>query len=347
MPPTSDLTGALPNADVVPCVDDGSVTALVCTRNRPSDVERIARSLLRGNTRALQLIVVDQSDDDLTEQVLRQPEFVDAVQYVRSTTRGKGAAMNEGIRLATSPFVVCTDDDCEAPPGWVEAMTALLADDDRLAVAFCRVEAPPHDPSVGYVPVYLPDRRRLMRSAIATCAHRGIGAGMVLRRDVVLALGGMDESFGPGARFPSGDDWDFEVRALLKGWRALETPELAITHHGFRTYVEGRDHSNRDWLALGGVAAKPLRAGHPIAVVMAIYIVVARAILPMLGDLASLRRPSGGQRIIAFWRGYVRGLRTPVDRATLRYRRVGTPAPPSRPSPPAPPAPPSASSNRG
>ena len=149
----------------------------MCTCNRPSDIARVTRSLLLGNDRAIQLIVVDQSDDDSTERILSGPEFTGHVQYVRSATRGKGAAMNEGIRLATSPFIVCTDDDCEAPPGWVEGMAELLVGADRVAVAFCRVEAPPHDRSAGYVPVYLPARRRLMRSALATCAHRGIGAG--------------------------------------------------------------------------------------------------------------------------------------------------------------------------
>ncbi|MET0460454.1 MAG: glycosyltransferase family 2 protein [Ilumatobacteraceae bacterium] len=316
----------MPTANVEPSLGDGPLTALVCTCNRPSEIGRIVRSLLQGNDRTIELIVVDQSDDDLTEQLMRGPEFADRVQYVRSATRGKGAAMNEGIRLATSPFVVCTDDDCEAAPGWVGAMAALLAEHDRVAVAFCRVEAPPHDRAIGYVPVYLPDRRRLMRSALATCPHRGIGAGMVLRRDVVLDLGGMDESFGPGARFQSGDDWDFEVRAILKGWHALETPELAITHHGFRTYAQGRAHTKRDWFALGGVAAKPLRAGHPIALLMALYVVIADAIVPMVVDVVSGRKPSGAQRIVAFGRGYARGLRTPVDRSTLRYRRVDTPS---------------------
>lgn len=316
------MTSPRPVADVVPPSHEGSLTALVCTCNRPSDIARVTRSLLLGNDRAIQLIVVDQSDDDSTERILSGPEFTGHVQYVRSATRGKGAAMNEGIRLATSPFIVCTDDDCEAPPGWVEGMAELLVGADRVAVAFCRVEAPPHDRSAGYVPVYLPARRRLMRSALATCAHRGIGAGMVLRRAAVLELGGMDESLGPGARFPSGDDWDFEVRALLKGWHALETPDLAITHHGFRTYAQGRAHTRRDWLALGGVAAKPMRAGHPVALLMALYVVVIDAVLPMARDLLRLRKPSGAQRIIAFCRGYVRGLRTPVDRATLRYRPV-------------------------
>jgi glycosyltransferase involved in cell wall biosynthesis len=278
----------------------------------------VTRSLLDDDCE-LHLVVVDQSDDDVTAQLFSGPEFVDRVQYVRSTTRGKGAAMNEGIRLATADVIVCTDDDCEAPPGWVAAMSALVATNPRVAVAFCRVEAPPYDRTLGYIPVYLPDRVRLMTSMLGACAHRGIGAGMALRRDVVLELGGMDESFGPGARFPSADDWDVQLRVLLTGWHALETNELSITHHGFRTYAQGREHTKRDWLALGAAAAKPIRAGHPSGVVLALYVVLTDAIVPIARDLLSLRKPSGAQRIVSFCRGFVRGLRTPVDRRTLHY----------------------------
>ena len=46
---------------------------------------------------------------------------------------------------------------------------------------------------------------------------------MILRRDVVLSLGGFDEAIGPGARFPSGDDWDIAHRVLLNGWHVYET----------------------------------------------------------------------------------------------------------------------------
>lgn len=301
--------------------DPARLAALVCTRNRPSDVARVVRSLLDGAD-AMHLIVVDQSDDEVTAHLFSEPEFAGRVHYVRSTTRGKGAAMNEGIRLVTADIVVCTDDDCEAPPGWVSAMTDLVAANPRVAVAFCRVEAPPHDRTLGYIPAYLPDRVRLMKSALATCPHRGIGAGMALRRDVVLELGGMDESFGPGARFPSADDWDVQLRVTLKGWHALETDEIAITHHGFRTYAQGREHTRRDWLALGGAAAKPIRAGHPTGLVVGLYVVFADAIVPMTRDLLSFRKPSGMQRIVSFCRGFARGLRTPVDRRTLHYRVV-------------------------
>ena len=152
---------------------------------------------------------------------------------------------------------------------------------------------------------------------------------MVLRRDVVLRLGGIDESFGPGARFPSGDDWDLEVRVLLKGWEVFETDRLFVVHHGFRTYADGRIHARRDWLALGAAAAKPVRAGHPRLLLLAAYVFVVDALGPIARDLLARRTPSGLQRVLAFCRGFTQGLATPVDRSTLRYRRPRGRATPS------------------
>ena len=295
------------------------VSVLVCTRNRPDDLARVVGSLLADASDEVELIVVDQSVDDASERLL-QARSDPRVRYVRSATVGKGAAMNEGMRLARAPYVVCTDDDCEAPPGWVHGMARLLSERPRVAVAFCRVVAPTHDARLGYVPEYVPKRPRGLRRPLATSRHRGLGAGMVIRRDMALAIGGIDASFGPGARFPSGDDWDFELRALMLGWCAFETDELSIVHHGFRTYVQGRAHAQRDWLALGAAAAKPVRAGRVWLVLIALYVLAVDGVLPILGDLVRLRRPTGARRVLAFCRGYQMGLLTPVDRATMCYR---------------------------
>ena len=305
----------------------GVVSVLVCTCNRPAEVRRAVLSLLADaptdgvGVVEIDLIVVDQSDNRDAEQALCDLIRDGHIRYLESKTRGKGAAMNEGLRLARSPYVVCTDDDCEAPPGWAAGMAALLAVRARVAVAFCRVEAAPHDRDKGYVPQYLPDREHLLKSPLAAGSRRGLGAGMVLRRDIVLSLGGIDESFGPGARFPSGDDWDLEIRVLLKGWETFETDKLFTIHHGFRTFSEGRIHARRDWLALGAAAAKPVRAGHLGLVWVAAHVFVVDALLPIALDLLRGRTPEGLQRVLSFCRGFAQGLATPVDRSTLRYRR--------------------------
>lgn len=297
-----------------------AVSVLVCTRNRPIDLARVVASLLVEAPEGQEVVVVDQSDGRESERAIEGLGASTGVRYVRSATTGKGAAMNEGLRLARAPYVVCTDDDCEARPGWVSGMRALLIDNPRVAVAFCRVEAPPHDSNLGYVPTYLPDRQRLFRTATSTRGRRGLGAGMALRRDPVLQVGGIDETFGPGSRFGSGDDWDLELRMILLGWHAFETDALGITHHGFRTFAEGRTHAQRDWAALGAVAAKPVRARRPWLIVLALHVVVVDGLVPIVKDVIALRPPQGVRRLLAFSRGFARGLGTPVDRATLRYR---------------------------
>lgn len=282
---------------------------------------RAVRSLLAKPDEAIELIVVDQSDGRETEQALADfladPRFT----YLRSDVRGKGAALNEGIRAAHGDIIVCTDDDCAAPEGWVTQMANALRSQPSAAVAFCSVLPVPHDPSAGYVPAYELKHNRLLRSIGEICDGLGIGAGMALRRDFALSMGGFDESFGPGARFPSADEWDISMRALLSGKHVYETAELSIVHDGFRTFEEGRQHARRDWIALGAVCAKPLRAKHFSAAIVPVWLFSTKALWPPLADLAKLRRPRGITRITAFLQGFAQGLQTPVDLQTLRFRK--------------------------
>jgi GT2 family glycosyltransferase len=267
----------------------------------------------------LELIVVDQSDGAQTKEALDRCTGDPRLRYLRSQMRGKGAALNEGARLARGAIIVCTDDDCEAPPGWVMGMARALESQSTAVVAFCNVVPVPYDAKLGYVPYFELKKNRLLHSVRDVCKTGiGIGAGMAVRRDFVLDMGGFDETFGPGARFPAADDWDIALRALLSGKHVYETSELSIVHDGFRTLEEGRAHARRDWIALGAVCAKPLRAGHFRALVVSIWLLSSKAILPAIADVLHLRKPRVG-RIVAFFRGFAAGLWTPVDRKTLRF----------------------------
>ena len=296
------------------------VTAIVCTRNRAAPVTRAVRSLLASTDVELELIVVDQSEDDETERALAEFRGDARLRYHRSTIRGKGAALNEGMRLASGAILVCTDDDCDAPPGWVSGMARALESQPTAVIAFCSVIPVPHDRTLGYVPSYKLEKNRLLRSVSAICGGLGIGAGMAVRREFAESIGGLDESFGPGARFPSADEWDISMRALLSGHHVFETAELSIVHDGFRTFEEGRQHARRDWVALGAVCAKPIRAKHYRAVVVPLWLFSTRALWPPLADLLHLRKPRGMVRIVAFLDGFGKGLRIPVDPVTLRFR---------------------------
>lgn len=295
------------------------VSALVCTRNRADALLRAVASLLQDPDEAIELIVIDQSDDTATESALNSRTPDARLRYVRSAKRGKGAALNEGLAHAQGEFVVCTDDDCEAPRGWVGAMARTLEAYPSAAIAFCNVDPVPHDRTQGYVPAYHVAQSRLLTAIAETCAGHGLGAGMALRRRVILELGGFDEAVGPGARFPSGDDWDITHRALLTGHHVYETAELSILHDGFRSFAEGRKHARRDWMAIGAVCAKPLRAGHPGILRVVAVEFGGNALWPMLKDALQLKVPRGFGRVEAFVRGFVGGLLTPVDREKILF----------------------------
>jgi glycosyltransferase involved in cell wall biosynthesis len=297
-----------------------AVSALVCTRNRSDSLVRTVRSLLQSPG-PFEVLVIDQSDDDAAQAALAAMSDP-RLRYVRSRIRGKGAALNQGLRLAAGNVVVCTDDDCEAPAGWVMAMAAVTAQQPRAAVVFCNVLASPHDRMAGYVPAYERRDDRVLSSLLEARTGLGLGAGMALRRQAVLEFGGFDEAFGPGSRFGSADDWDISLRALLSGWQVYDSADLAVLHHGFRTLAEGKQHALRDWIAIGALCAKPVRAGYISAIGLAGWLFVAKALWPPVRDVLSLRKPRGLARITGFVSGFSGGISTPVDPKTLLFRNA-------------------------
>jgi GT2 family glycosyltransferase len=295
-----------------------AVSALVCTRNRGVSLVRTVRSLLQSPG-PFEVIVIDQSDDEAAASLpaeLGDPRL----RYIRSGVRGKGAALNQGLQLAAGDVVVCTDDDCEAPAGWVMGMASVMNAHPRVAVLFCNVIAPPYDRAAGYVPAYERDGDRVLSSILEARHGLGLGAGMAVRRQAVLKLGGFDEAFGPGSRFASGDDWDISLRAMLGGWDVFDTASLSVLHYGFRTLAEGKAHARRDWIAIGALCAKPIRAGYGRAIGLSLWLFGVEALWPPVRDLLRLKRPSGLSRVVGFALGFAGGLRTAVDQETLLFR---------------------------
>ena len=107
---------------------------------------------------------------------------------------------------------------------------------------------------------------------------------------------------------------------MLGGWDVRDTASLSVLHYGFRTLAEGKAHAKRDWISIGALCAKPIRAGYGRAIGLSLWLFGVEALWPPVRDLLRLRKPSGLSRIVGFAQGFAGGLRTPVDRDTLRFR---------------------------
>lgn len=301
-----------------------TISAIICTRNRGESVVAAVESILANDHPAFELIVIDQSTDTITAMALRRFQHNHRLHYIASSTKGLGVARNIGLQLARAPLVAFTDDDCRVPANWLRTIEQEFQREPRAAVLFCNVLPGSHDESAGFIPAYQRQQRTVVKSFCGKCRARGIGAGMAVRRDPVLAIGGFDEALGAGGKFPSAEDADIALRAIAHGWYVVETPATYVIHDGFRTWAEARELAARDWEGLGAAYIKPLKAGHWRAVVVLGYELLVPAFLEPLMPLLRLRRPRGLGRLVALIRGCARGLAHPVDRERLVYQPIAT-----------------------
>jgi len=297
------------------------VSALVCTRSRGSGVVATIKSILGSDYPDFSLLVLDQSDDERTEKALlafrHDPRFT----YLRSTTRGLGAAHNVAIRGLQTELIAITDDDCVVPVDWLREIVRACQSDERIGLVFGRVAAGPYDAGAGYVPVFEHDAPVVLTTLRGNLFQGlGIGACFALKRSAWLSVHGFDEMLGPGSPLGSLEDRDMAIRLLLAGYAVSYTPQVSVTHYGFRPKRELRHLAFQDWLGFGACYAKYLKCGHWATTR---YLVrrmwIGQALGHALQHLHVARRPGRVTPVLAFWWGVVAGLAAAVDHDTTLF----------------------------
>jgi glycosyltransferase involved in cell wall biosynthesis len=285
------------------------VSVVICTRDRPRDLERCLESVARLDPQPLEVLVVDQGSEP------RLPAIqVPRVRHCPMNSRGLSRARNLGLELARGEIVAFLDDDCTVGPTWAGDVAATFERHPDAGVVFGAVVADSTDLDE-YVPAYLiPRERRLKGRASARRAH-GIGAAMYLRATTAAAVGEFDPRLGAGGEFRSSEDWDYTFRALATGAVVVETPSVSVRHFGGRRYSDGTAGQLLRWNAFshGAVHAKLLRCGDPIGLVLVVNEVASLvSLLRPLNALAGM--PTNAARLAMYARGLVAGSRRRVRR---------------------------------
>jgi GT2 family glycosyltransferase len=127
--------------------------------------------------------------------------------------RGPAAARNKGWRRANGDLVAFTDDDTVPDPRWLERGLAAFAPDVD-AVCGRLVMPIPSTPTD-----YERNESGLERAEFVT-------ANCFVRRAVLQALGGFDETF----RLPWREDSDLQFRLLEAGHRIVRAEDAVVVH---------------------------------------------------------------------------------------------------------------------
>ena len=293
------------------------ITALVCTRNRGGMVADAVRSILANHHEDFELIVVDQSTNDLTQDAIAEMQQDSRLRYVRSSEKGLSNARNLGIGQANSRIVAMTDDDCVVPSDWLTRMERAFQNPQPLAIVLGNVIAADYDKSKGFVPSYSQATSFIAKSLRDKHRIEGMAACMGMSVDAWTRLSGFDSMLGAGSRFHSADETDMIIRALLNGHNVMQTPDVVVTHQGLRAWDDADDTVYNYLYGIGATIAKHIKLfnwsiGY-VAMALAGRWVFKRPVM----DYGF--QPARGVRLSGFLTGFKDALRTPINRQTQHF----------------------------
>ncbi len=220
--------------------DTMDVSVVICTRNRPDLIGAALASVLANTYPSFDVLVVDQSDDDRTGEIVRaEARAHPRLRYLHTPIAGLSRAYNIGVRETTGEVLAFTDDDCVAPPDWVQSVVSAFAAEPDADLLYGQVCLPPEMAAKlagenGTVPTLdIEHPQRISR--VEGFRLYGMGANFAARRRLFQRIGGFDELMGGGGALKSSQDFDFQYRAYVAGATLLLRPEVKVDHYGFRS----------------------------------------------------------------------------------------------------------------
>ena len=236
-------------------------SVVVSTRNRGAMIEPALRSLLALDHDSFEVVVIDQSTDSVTGDLVSGMRADGSrLRYVRSARVGLSRGRNDGIANAEGALIAFTDDDCIVDPGWLKAIDAEMHD-PSVAGVFGRVLPNEYSARTGIDLAFKDSAERVVYEGKTIPWHIGHGANMAFRRDDLTALRGFDEALGAGGALPSHEDGDMSYRILASGRRVVYAPSSLVFHRQWRDWDERKRTERSYGLGAGGQFTKYIRCG--------------------------------------------------------------------------------------
>jgi GT2 family glycosyltransferase len=292
------------------------VSIIVLNYNGAAIIERCLASVQSQTYRRSELIVVDNASTDGSLALLERAAAADRLKLVRSSTNvGCAAGRNLGLRAATGEVVAFMDNDGYPSPTWLAEAVGVLCSDGAIGAVAALV--------------FFNRHKLILNGAGGTLNRRGyggdfcfnepfefarlpehvlypMGCGMVVRSDVLTAMGDFDPDL-----FNYYDDVEVGLWVWRMGLQVVLAPEAWVDHD-----FSVSDTWNRN---------KALLCERNRIRTVLKYFPIPRLPLWALHELASLVPRLGHTDVRVPWAAWAWNLRhlPSALRRRLRFRRGG------------------------
>lgn len=225
---------------------ESQVTSIVIlTYNEVDCTRECLESIARNTPEPHEIILVDNGSSDGTLPYLREVcARDDRYRLVENGTNlGFAAGCNIGMRLARGGRILLLNNDVVVPSGWLSGLLECLEREPDAGIVgpmSNEVAGAQRVADTGYRNT--DELEEFARSFARANGGRRIpvdrlvGFCLLFRRELVEAVGELDESFGSG----NFEDDDFCLRAALAGYGCVIAGDVFIHHYGSRSFTANR-----------------------------------------------------------------------------------------------------------
>jgi hypothetical protein len=198
------------------------VSIIIPTRNYGRYIEECLQSVLNQTYQNLEIIVVDDESTDNTAEIVQKYPQVKYVYQRHKGNKTPARAQNTALKIASGNFIMLLGADDKLDKRYVELCLKEIVKDKRVGFVWTGCQ------EFGESNIVRMPRPIFTRYGFF-CKPGGQLGGMLIRREVFEDVGGFDESLH------GLEDWDWAIRASLKGWKniAIKKPLYYARMHKF------------------------------------------------------------------------------------------------------------------
>jgi O-antigen biosynthesis protein len=220
------------------------ISVVICTRDRPDQLETCLRCLGGQEYPRFEVVVVDNAPATDAAKALVESGLAGlALRYVAEPRPGLSWARNAGIAAAGGDIIAWLDDDEEPDRHWLAGLARGFAHGHDVGCVTGKVlparldtqaqqlfeQLGGHCKGRGFSPAVF--SRNGPQSPLYPLPPFGVGANMAFRREALARIGGFDVALGAGTPALSAEDTLALTLVLLAGFRIVYEPAALTSHH--------------------------------------------------------------------------------------------------------------------
>ena len=228
------------------------ISLIMPTINRRNELIIFLQSLESQTYKNFELIVLDQNAGDFITEIIEGFQKHLDIKYIKSSEWGLSLNRNEGLIIADGDIIAFPDDDCEYPEDILEKVVKFFEENKEYKIFSCRTLERVTDYGTG---VMATEEAEITYSNVEETVKSITFFVNYKLEDLIL----FDADLGVGAYFGSGEETDYVLELLHKGFRGKYFPDEIIYHPAKKGNYDDVERAYRYALGYGALVKKEVK----------------------------------------------------------------------------------------